>query len=293
MDATQIISDSILESDVEENEEENENKKGKPLATLCILKNDHIPERGRYYLSFFARASCVKSQPGVFSLIIHFMLVVTEIPLFLGENVLGRDPNTCNLPLPSPSISKQHATISISAFKRRGQPSEVDVEALIWDLGSLNGTRKGRLKLTPNVRYALSECDNLVVADIPCQYVSCSSHKVASPDQFKMPARRVLGAKATVDEVLKEKESGGMKCVNGTPESMRRPDVKDGGENPLSTYLFFEQTPAQSHRTLVPESDLDSDEEGGGRGDVKRKTLGMLRDPPKFFFLMRSPVMSV
>lgn len=206
----------------------------------------------------------------------HLVCVITEMPLFLGENVLGRDPNTCSLPLPSPSVSKQHATISISAFRRRGQPSEVDVEALIWDLGSLNGTRKGRLKLTPNVRYALSESDSLVVADIPCQYVSCSAHKVAPPDQFKMPARRSSGAKATVDKVLKEKESGDNKCVNGTPESGRtRPDVKDGGENPLSTYLFFEQTPAQSQRTLVPESDLDSDDEGGGRGDGRHKTLGM------------------
>lgn len=193
--------------------------------------------------------------------------------------MLGRDPNTCNLPMLSPSISKQHATISISAFKRRGQPSEVDVEALIWDLGSLNGTRKGRLKLTPNVRYALSECDNLVVADIPCQYVSCSVHKFASPDQFKMPARRVSGANATVGDVLKEEESVGKKCVNGTPESRKRQDAKDGGENPLSTYLFFEQTPAQSQKTLVPESDLDSDEEGGGRGDGKREALGMLIDP--------------
>lgn len=274
-----MINDSILESDEEENEEENENKRGKPLASLCVLKNDHIPERGRYCLYFvFARASCVKSRPSVFSSLTHVVLIITEIPLFLGENVLGRDPNTCNLPLPSPSISKQHATISISAFKQRGQPSKVDVEALIWDLGSLNGTRKGRLKLTPNVRYALSECDNLMVADIPCQYVSCSAHKVASDDQFKMPVRRVSGTKATVDDVLKEEESGGKKCANGTPESRRRTDVKDGGENPLSTYLFFEQTPAQSQRTLVPESDLDSDDEGGGRGDGKRKTLGLSID---------------
>lgn len=272
-----MISDSILESDEGETEEENENKRGKPLATLCVLKNDHIPESGKFFLfGFFPSASCVMSQPGRFSLMAHLVRVITEMPLFLGENVLGRDPITCSLPLPSASVSKQHATISISAFRRRGQPSEVDVEALIWDLGSLNGTRKGRLKLTPNVRYALSESDSLVVADIPCQYVSCSAHKVAPPDQFKMPARRSSGAKATVDKILKEKESGDKKCVNGTPESGRtRPDVKDGGENPLSTYLFFEQTPAQSQRTLVPESDLDSDDEGGGRGDERHKTLGM------------------
>lgn len=268
-----MINDSILESDEEESEEENKNKRAKPLATLCILKNDHIPERGTDCLYFLPGQ--VVLRPVVFSLITHLVLVIPEIPLFLGENVLGRDPNTCNLPLPSPSISKQHATISICAFKSRGQPSEVDVEALIWDLGSLNGTRKGRLKLTPNVRYALSDCDNLVVADIPCQYFSFSAHKVTSPIQFKMPAGRVSRAKATVDDLLKQEESGGKKCVNGTPETTRRPDVKDGGENRLSTYLFFEQSPVHSQKTLVPESDLDSDDEGGGRGDGKRKTLGM------------------
>lgn len=46
MDATQMINDSILESDEEENEEENENKRGQPLAKLCILTNEHIPETG-------------------------------------------------------------------------------------------------------------------------------------------------------------------------------------------------------------------------------------------------------
>lgn len=189
--------------------------------------------------------------------------------------MLGRDPNTCNLPFLSPSISKQHAIISISAFRRRGQPSEVDVEALIWDLGSLNGTRKGRLKLTPNVRYALNECDSLVVADIPCQYVSCSAHKVSPPDHFSVPARRGSVATDTLHNILNEKESGDKKCVNGTPESeMRRPEVKEGGENPFSTFLLSEQTPAQ--RTLVPESDLDSDDEGGARGDRTHKKIGIL-----------------
>lgn len=49
-----MISDSILESDEGETEEENENKRGKPLATLCVLKNDHIPESGNFFLVFFS-----------------------------------------------------------------------------------------------------------------------------------------------------------------------------------------------------------------------------------------------
>lgn len=46
-----MISDSILESDEDESEEENKNKRGEPLATLCILKNDHIPEKGNFFFS--------------------------------------------------------------------------------------------------------------------------------------------------------------------------------------------------------------------------------------------------
>lgn len=48
MDATQRICDSILESDEEDHEDESENKRGRPLAKLCILKNAHIPETGEW-----------------------------------------------------------------------------------------------------------------------------------------------------------------------------------------------------------------------------------------------------
>lgn len=47
MDATQQIEDSFFgEEDTDEFEQEEEKKKREPLATLKILKNDHIPETG-------------------------------------------------------------------------------------------------------------------------------------------------------------------------------------------------------------------------------------------------------
>ncbi|XP_041842811.1 mediator of DNA damage checkpoint protein 1 isoform X2 [Melanotaenia boesemani] len=241
MDATQVISDSILESDEEENEEDNQTKRRPPLAKLCVLKNPHIPE--------------------------------TELPLFLGDNVLGRDPSTCTLPFPAPSVSKQHATICISVYSRRGCHGDVDMEALVWDLGSMNGTRKGRLKLTPNVRYALSEGDSLVVADIPCQYVSCSTNSVSSQDGTRTPGSRNSGAKARLPDALGEKwgdmSTGSKKCVNSvlkTGVSLKKSPVR-------GSCLAFEQTPTQPQGTLVPESDSDSDSERCGGGDKKQKTL--------------------
>lgn len=87
--------------------------------------------------------------------------------------MLGRDPSTCTLPLRAQPISKQHTAVSITAFHANSGRDGASIEALVWDMGSMNGTRKGRLKLTPHVRYALNEGDTLLVADIPCQYTSC------------------------------------------------------------------------------------------------------------------------
>ncbi|XP_061803679.1 mediator of DNA damage checkpoint protein 1 [Nerophis lumbriciformis] len=212
MDATQVINYSILESDEEEKNEE----KPKPLAKLCILKNDHIPER--------------------------------DFPLFIGDNVLGRDADTCALPLPAPSVSKQHATICISVHRRRGSSSRADTEALVWDLGSMNGTRKGRLKLTPNVRYALSEGDRLLVADIPCQYVGWESR--GTPESLKVNASGSTQASAVV-------------ALFG--EAQNSPAQ--------NSCLSLEKTPVQLQGTLVAESDLDSDGESQGHREGRRKSL--------------------
>ncbi|RVE62803.1 hypothetical protein OJAV_G00161540 [Oryzias javanicus] len=229
MDATQAICDSILESDEEEKEEKHSEEE-RPLAKLCILKNPHIPE--------------------------------AELPLTFGDNILGRDHNTCSVPLVAPSVSKQHATISISAYRRKGCQDELDMEVLVWDLGSMNGTRKGRLKLTPHVRYALTEGESLVVADIPCQYVSCSADSTSSLDDTRTPESRKSKGKAQLHGTSGEKggttSTGSKDCVNGganTRVSFGRTPVRG------TSCLSFEQTPTQPEGTLVPESDSDTDDE--------------------------------
>lgn len=184
----------------------------------------------------------------------------------MGDNVLGRDPNSCTVPFPASSVSKQHATICLCVYRRRACRSEVDMEALVWDLGSMNGTRKGRLKLTPNVRYALSEGDSLVVADIPCQFVICGVD--SSQGDANSPLRQNSGVKTKLPDASGEKgddtSTDSKKCVNG------------GTETPVrASCLTLEQTPHQPQGTLVPESDSDSDSETRVRGERRRRTLGL------------------
>ncbi len=208
-------------------------------------------------------------------------LCLSELPLFMGDNILGRDSNTCTLPLPAPSISKQHATICLSVYGRRGCHSVADIEALVWDLGSMNGTRKGRLKLTPNVRYALSEGDSLMVADIPCRYVSYVTDTVSSQGDLRTPVSRNSGVKTGLPDALGEKggdtSAGGKKCVNGGKKTrLSTQDLADTKKTPVrASCLSFEQTPTQPQGTLVPESDSDSDGERVGGADRRRKMLGM------------------
>ncbi|XP_055019886.1 mediator of DNA damage checkpoint protein 1 [Boleophthalmus pectinirostris] len=236
MDATQMIDDSVLESDEEEQEEEENNARGDPLGKLCILKNPHIPEK--------------------------------ECPLYLGENVLGRDPNTCSLSFLAPSVSKQHATISVSVYRRRGCKDQV--EALLWDMGSMNGTRKGHLKLTPRVRYALSEGDSFVVADIPCKYMKCSAdvQDTRTPVTPNLKTRDVLRENGGNVNTSKTKSPAAstIKDAIADAESTRGTPDRTGG-------LSFEQTPTQPQSSLVPESESDSEEDKSRAGDRRRKNI--------------------
>ncbi|XP_055781943.1 mediator of DNA damage checkpoint protein 1-like isoform X1 [Salvelinus fontinalis] len=247
MEATQLIDDSILEESEEEDDGE---KRGEPLAKLRVLKNKHITE--------------------------------TELPLYQGENVLGRNPDSCSLPLVASSVSKQHTVISISMFRgnrHHGNVAAMETEALVWDLGSMNGTRKGRTKLTPHVRYALTEGECVVIADIPCQYVSVDQRggqghmqnptnahsgkgRRSGPDRKAQlrgsPSGQVLGRETGTPKTERPTEGRG---VNG---EMGAPSLTElGGKGKtLAKPLLFEQTPTQPERTLVPESDSDGEQEG-------------------------------
>ncbi|XP_077066306.1 mediator of DNA damage checkpoint protein 1 isoform X2 [Siphateles boraxobius] len=240
MDATQQIEDPFSE----EEEEEEEEKVGRPererLATLKVFKNDHIPE--------------------------------TEFPLYVGENVLGRDPAACSVLLPARSVSGRHAVISISVFRSSSSRSGNGdaVEALLWDMGSMNGTRKGRFKLTPQVRYALTEGESVVIADVPCQYIGLN---ISKRDRHKTPEKG-LSKKEEKDSSLLSTSDSESKLRKGVQNGFKEKERSALPPVPLwspedEEPKMCSPQPAHKHPeiTLVPESDSDSDGESDERKD--------------------------
>ncbi|XP_036394549.1 mediator of DNA damage checkpoint protein 1 [Megalops cyprinoides] len=265
MEATQLLEDCVLEE--EAGQEEALGKEGKPLAKLRVFKNDHFPE--------------------------------TDIPLFLGDNMLGRDPSSCSHPLPARSVSKQHAVISLTLFPGDGYRDDVIMEALLWDLGSMNGTRKGRFRLTPNVRYALGEGESVVLADLPCQYVSVglgeAGGEVGCPVETEAERGRGRGkrggrgrGRGSGRQARTEKESGAVndisaaKNITGQRTEGRRSESEVSTPNvPRAKPLTLEQTPKEPELTLVPESESDSDGERGGRRERRTRMLVSHSDSPQ------------
>ncbi|KAB5587091.1 hypothetical protein PHYPO_G00008930 [Pangasianodon hypophthalmus] len=238
MDATQQIEDSFFgeEDDSDDEHELGEGKKQRePLALLKVFKNNHIPE--------------------------------TEVPLYQGENVLGRDPASCSVALQARSVSGRHAVISISVLGPNDRHAHGEAtEALLWDLGSLNGTRKGRLKLTPHVRYALTEGDSVVLADLPCQYVSLKNTERNTHTSTADGGReKAKGPTSTSSS----SEGGTGKGVENGGKKSALPPVPVWTDEAKSLQSL-QTTPKKPERTLVPESDSDSDGEKHGRKERRR-----------------------
>lgn len=187
------------------------------------------------------------------------------MPLYQGENILGRDPTSCSVPLQARSISGRHAIISISVFvpnDRQGHSEEM--EALLWDLGSLNGTRKGRLKLNPHVRYALTEGDSVVLADLPCQYVSLKNSEKNTHTSTTEKTKHLTSSSSSAEGETEKRAENGRKKSALPPVPVWSDEEKR--LKPL------QMAPKQPEMILVPESDSDSDGEKHGRRE--RRIVG-------------------
>ncbi|KAL4616791.1 mediator of DNA damage checkpoint protein 1-like [Arapaima gigas] len=252
MDETQLLEEC---SEKHEYKEHSVSERGEPLAKLRVLKNSYFPE--------------------------------TELPLHLGNNVLGRDPTSCSLVFDAPSVSKLHAVISVSVFPGDKFCDGPVTEALLWDLGSLNGTRKGRFRLTPNVRYALSEGDFLVVADVLCQYATVSEVPQSGEKASVAVARGLRGRgklRGRGQRQGAERKGQGKGRSDGERDSSIKDKIQQKCEAPTpnparSIALSLEQTPAQQGKLLELASESDTDEDGGERKDKEQRRQKLFDSP--------------
>ncbi len=200
----------------------------------------------------------------------------SEFPLYVGENVIGRDPSACSVLLPAQSVSSRHAVISISVFRSSsdGFGNGDDVEALLWDMGSLNGTRKGRFKLTPQVRYALTDGENVVLADVPCQYTGLKVSKkktCTTPEKGGVLKKDKISSPALSSSDSESELSKGVRNrLNVKGRSVLPPVPLWSPEDEQPKMISPQSAHKQPEITLVPESDSDGESALDERKDFGR-----------------------
>ncbi|XP_078492143.1 uncharacterized protein LOC101243469 [Ciona intestinalis] len=103
-----------------------------------------------------------KKQIG--KLVVNNQGKVKEYPILEGENIIGRHSD-CGVCIENGiALSKQHACIEV-----------VDEQVFVFDYGSRNKTRLGKMKLKPHVRYSIKHGDKIKFANIECTYNEVSA----------------------------------------------------------------------------------------------------------------------
>ncbi|KAL0275705.1 UNVERIFIED_CONTAM: hypothetical protein PYX00_003490 [Menopon gallinae] len=86
-----------------------------------------------------------------------------------GDTIVGRDASLCSIVISDNTLSKVHAIIE----------SEGAEDTFIYDVGSTNGTKMGRMVLKPHCRYKLNDNDTIVLGSTSIQF-KIVNHKVNS-----------------------------------------------------------------------------------------------------------------
>ncbi|CAN0388082.1 unnamed protein product [Lampetra fluviatilis] len=131
----------------------------------------------------------------------HDCFSETEFPLFAGETVVGRDPG-CGVCVPVASLSRRHAAFEASPPPDDGGGDDDDSDespaAFVRDLGSLNGTRRGRLTLRPHARYEIRDGDVVSFGEV--RAIFRTSRTVAASVSNKEPVGEAAAAAAHDDD---------------------------------------------------------------------------------------------
>lgn len=120
-------------------------------ATQAIDLDWEVEEEGRVVASDKIQVGSLTVQAGK-------GLEENTYPVYEGQNILGRHEKA-DIFIPAKALSKRHACIEV-----------VSGQHFIFDYGSKNRTRRGKMCLRPNVRYELTDECRLMFADVICDY---------------------------------------------------------------------------------------------------------------------------
>nr|XP_022314103.1 mediator of DNA damage checkpoint protein 1-like isoform X2 [Crassostrea virginica] len=252
-----------LEDYDEETDEEVGNGEKKIVSFLKVLKQDEFPEK--------------------------------LYPLYDGDNVIGRQENTCSVVIPLKALSREHACIEIHGENH-----------LIYDKGSRNKTKRGKFYLIPEVRYELKDKDALLFGDVNCVYIigepeNTVDSETGSESGFQTaptdPIGSGTGKSPQVTTLVYESEEdqydsdNSVDLLQPTQAYVQRQDgnkksrinfdmdTDEDESDKKSPDITVKETPAprktkgfRSAAVILPESGSETEEEDGGK-QLEKKSL--------------------
>lgn len=165
------------------------------------------------------------------------------------ETIIGRS-NPSDLVISAPSLSKQHAKITIS----NGQ-------YFITDLGSSNKTFQNKVQLQPNVCYALHNGDEIKLGDIICSF---EEHKAVESNKNVIPKTDVdvIPSTQTITDSYEDQEpTQPMKVWNGNSNnrlsrtSLKNSDESVNKQNGVSSSFISSVVNSTSNESETKEDD--------------------------------------
>lgn len=174
--------------------------------------------------------------------------------IFSGENVIGRDEQ-CDIVISSAAISTRHAVIEV----------ENPETHLIYDAGSTNKSRLGKIIMKPHVRYNLQNGDEIMFANIKATYTkwteticdsdtgsetgSESEFNCNDDTQISIPFHEHTHSKTDIETLcgsVIEETKADNNDISTMSKSIRSPntsDFKSNNEHVLCTSSSYMDTP--------------------------------------------------
>uniref|UniRef100_H2Z508 FHA domain-containing protein n=1 Tax=Ciona savignyi TaxID=51511 RepID=H2Z508_CIOSA len=128
---------------------------------------------------------------------------VQEFPILEGENIIGRHSD-CDINIEhGVALSKKHACIEV-----------IGGQVVVFDCGSRNKTRIGKMKLKPDVRYAVRDREIIKFANIECTYLQ----NPETPEK-KMKSDSVSSIASLIDATIATPSMKSTLLAVDTPET--------------------------------------------------------------------------